>query len=87
MSYRRWAFVSGGYRLIDTYGNLRKSQCLSGNSGGFITTVITHLLPPSARITRWQLGSDSSIPGVGWAWIASGPSSEYTLPALVRRCS
>jgi hypothetical protein len=65
------SFVSGGYNytLSSAYGNpLGGRHAWSGNSGGFITTLIN--LPASASgqsvRLRWRCGSDSSVKGNGW---------------------
>jgi uncharacterized repeat protein (TIGR01451 family) len=68
------SFVSGGYNyaLSSSYGNpLAGRQAWSGNSGGFITTLVN--LPAAASgqtiQLRWRCGSDSSLsaPGApGW---------------------
>ncbi|MGO8925643.1 MAG: immunoglobulin domain-containing protein [Limisphaerales bacterium] len=65
------SFVSGGYNytLSSSYGNpLAGRQAWSGNSGGFITTLVN--LPAAASgqtiQLRWRCGSDSSVSGTGW---------------------
>ncbi len=65
------SFASGGYnRTISTqYNNpLAGRQAWSGNSGGFITTVVNL---PAAAVgqniqLRWVCGTDSSVNGAGW---------------------
>jgi PKD repeat protein len=64
-------FVTGGYSstISGAYGNpLGGRQAWTGNSGGFITTILT--LPASAAGQnvqfRWRCGSDSSIGASGW---------------------
>ena len=64
-------FVSGGYNLTisRSFGNpLRGRQAWSGNSGGFITTVVN--LPASAAGQtiqfRWSCGTDNSTASAGW---------------------
>lgn len=70
------SFVSGGYN--GTLGNfascsatpnpLADRAAWTGNSGGYITSVVT--LPASANgqnvQLRWRMGSDCSQAGVGW---------------------
>jgi uncharacterized repeat protein (TIGR01451 family) len=65
------SFVSGGYNytLSSLYSNpLAGSQAWSGNSGGFITTLVN--LPAAASgqtiQLRWRCGSDNSNNGPGW---------------------
>ncbi len=65
------SFASGGYtRTISTlYGNpLAGRQAWSGNSGGFITTVVN--LPAAAAgqsvQLKWRCGTDSSVSSTGW---------------------
>jgi PKD repeat protein len=65
------SFVSGGYdhTISSSFSNpLAGRQAWSGNSGGFITTIVN--LPASASgqaiQLRWRCGSDSSVSSVGW---------------------
>lgn len=64
------SFVSGGYNatLSGTSNPLTGRAGWSGNSGGFITTVVN--LPASAGgqniQLRWRLGSDASVGATGW---------------------
>jgi hypothetical protein len=65
------SFVSGGYNytLSSYYSNpLSGRQAWSGDSGGFIATVVN--LPPAASgqtiQLRWLCGSDDSISAPGW---------------------
>ena len=65
------SFVSGGYNytLSTIFGNpLGGRQAWSGNSGGFITTVVN--LPAAAAgqsiQLKWRCGSDDSNNGPGW---------------------
>jgi hypothetical protein len=69
------SFVSGGYNsVIDTgYASpLAGRPAWSGNSGGFITTLVN--LPPGAGgqtiQLRWRCGTDNSNGSSGW-WIDS----------------
>jgi hypothetical protein len=66
-------FVSGGYShtSINTgFGNplLPSRPTWSGNSNGFVTTVVN--LPASASgqsvVLRWRIGTDSSVSAQGW---------------------
>jgi|GEM_PF-576807 len=64
-------FVSGGYTrtLSSSYNNpLSGRSAWTGNSGGFIATLIN--LPPAAAgqsiQLRWRCGSDSGVSGAGW---------------------
>jgi hypothetical protein len=63
--------VRGGYnRTISTDRGspIAGHRAWSGNSGGFITTVIN--LPavqmPAGVIVRWRMASDNSTPSEGW---------------------
>ena len=65
------SFVSGGYisTLPSSYGNpLAGRLAWTGNSGGFISTVVN--LPPAASgqviRLRWRCGSDSNTGTAGW---------------------
>jgi hypothetical protein len=65
------SFVSGGYTntISSSYGNpLGGRQAWSGNSGGFITTLVN--LPASAENQvvqfRWQCGTDNGNGNSGW---------------------
>ncbi|HEX4647133.1 MAG TPA: proprotein convertase P-domain protein, partial [Verrucomicrobiae bacterium] len=65
------SFASGGYtRTISSqHGNpLAGRQAWSGNSGGFITTVVN--LPPAAAgqsiMLKWRCGTDQSTGAGGW---------------------
>ena len=65
------SFVSGGYNsaLSTAYSNpLGGRQAWSGNSGGFITTLVN--LPATAsgqtNQLRWRCGSDDSVGSTGW---------------------
>jgi hypothetical protein len=65
-------FLSGGYAaaaLDATTGNpLGGRFAWTGNSGGYVTTVVN--LPPSAAgssvVLRWRMGSDEAVGGTGW---------------------
>jgi hypothetical protein len=63
------SFSSGGYnRTIsaDRGSPIAGRQAWSGNSGGFICTIVTlPLLPPGGRF-RWRMASDNSGSGEGW---------------------
>jgi Trypsin-like peptidase domain len=65
------SFVTNGYnQTISTYyqNPLAGRNAWSGNSGGFVTTIVD--LPPAAAggtvQLRWRLGSDNSAGAVGW---------------------
>ena len=65
------SFVTGGYNLTisRSFGNpLRGRQAWSGNSGGFVSTVVN--LPASAAgqsvQLRWSLATDNSTVSTGW---------------------
>jgi PKD repeat protein len=64
-------FASGGYNktISSTHNNpLAGRQAWSGNSGGFITTILnlpTAALGHSVRF-RWRCGTDDSTAGNGW---------------------
>jgi hypothetical protein len=65
------SFAGGGYTrtISSSYGNpLAGRQAWSGNSGGFITTLID--LPAAAAgqpiQLRWRCGTDSSVAAAGW---------------------
>ncbi len=65
------SFVSGGYNYTVSgyYSNpLAGRQAWSGNSGGFITTVVNLPSAASGQIIqlRWLCGSDDSISAPGW---------------------
>ena len=64
------SFVAGGYNstLIDGWGPLPGRDVWSGNSGGYIDTVVNL---PSAAIghtvqLHWIIGSDTFVGAVGW---------------------
>jgi hypothetical protein len=78
------SFVVGGYdRTIgtDRGSPIAGRQAWSGDSGGFITTVVN--LPPNQAlqtVLRWRMASDSSGSGEGWrvdtievTWCQGGP--------------
>jgi hypothetical protein len=82
-------FISGGYnRTISTDRGspIAGRRAWSGNSGGFITTVV--VLPgivPGGTL-RWRMASDKSGSGEGWridtidvTWCQGGPSCTPTL--------
>ena len=65
------SFIAGGYNktISRSFGNsLRGRQAWSGNSGGFINTIV-NLPDSSAGKTvqlRWSCGTDSSVSSAGW---------------------
>ena len=85
------AFRSGGYnRTIspDRGSPIAGLQAWSGNSGGFITTVLGLNVPPviSVRL-RWRMASDTSGSGEGWrvdnvtfTWCSGPPGTPYPTP-------
>ncbi|HWQ90376.1 MAG TPA: hypothetical protein VN673_01805, partial [Clostridia bacterium] len=65
------AFVSGGYNKVvaASYGNvLAGRDAWSGNSGGFITTIIDlpETLMNQPVTLRWRCGSDDATRRTGW---------------------
>jgi hypothetical protein len=86
------AFLMGGYnRTISTDRGspIAGRQAWSGNSGGFITTVVNLppvQLPPGV-IVRWRMASDNSGSGEGWrvdtvkiSWCHGPPCTPRPLP-------
>ena len=64
------AFVVGGYNCTiatDRGSPIAGRQAWSGNSGGFITTVVNvpNFQTPSTKL-RWRMASDSTGSGEGW---------------------
>lgn len=90
-------FLMGGYnRTISTDRGspIAGRQAWSGNSGGFITTVIN--LPPvqipPGVIVRWRMASDTSGSGEGWrvdtvriTWCHGPPCTPKPLPTPRQR--
>jgi hypothetical protein len=63
------SFVMGGYnRTISTDRGspIAGRQAWSGNSGGFITTVVNLPAVQSVARLRWRMASDNSGSGEGW---------------------
>jgi len=63
------SFVIGGYnRTISTDRGspIAGRQAWSGNSEGFITTVVNLPYIPTGGRLRWRMGSDNSGSGEGW---------------------
>jgi len=63
------SFVTGGYNATIGTGTgspIAGRQAWSGNSGGFITTIVN--LPPelAGATLRWRMGSDNSVSSEGW---------------------
>ena len=90
------AFASGGYnRAIspDRGSPIAGLQAWSGNSGGFITTVINLNAPPVTSVRlRWRMASDTSGSGEGWrvdnvifTWCAGPPGTPKPLPTPRQR--
>jgi hypothetical protein len=66
------SFVSGGYNftISSSYSNpLAGRQAWSGNSSGFITTVVQLPLAAAGQNIqlRWRCGTDNSVTGSGWS--------------------
>lgn len=63
-------FVTGGYnRTLNSSGNpLSGRQAWSGNSSGFVTTIVNLPAAAAGQTVRfkWRCGTDSSIGGTGW---------------------
>src|SRR4029077_11858112 len=62
-------FVQGGYnRTISTDRGspIAGRQAWSGNSEGFITTVVNLPIVPTGTRLRWRMASDTSGSGEGW---------------------
>jgi hypothetical protein len=63
------SFVSGGYNrtiATDRGSPIAGRQAWSGNSGGFITTVVNPTLVQTVARLRWRMASDTSGSGEGW---------------------
>jgi hypothetical protein len=63
------SFVMGGYnRTISTDRGsaIAGRQAWSGNSGGFITTVVNLAFVPTGARLRWRMASDNNGSGEGW---------------------
>jgi len=63
------SFVTGGYnRTISTDRGspIAGRQAWSGNSGGFITTVVNLPIVPTGFRLRWRMASDTSGSSEGW---------------------
>jgi len=63
------SFVIGGYnRTISTSRGspIAGRQAWSGNSGGFITTVVNLPIIPTGFMLRWRMASDTSGSNEGW---------------------
>lgn len=90
------SFVMGGYNR--TIASARGSpiagrQAWSGNSQGFITTVVSLPLVVNARL-RWRLASDNTGSGEGWrvdtvtiSWCAGPPCTPTPRPTPAPRPS
>jgi hypothetical protein len=78
------SFVSGGYNytLSSLFSNpLAGRQAWSGNSGGFITTLVNLPAAGSGQTIqlRWRCGSDNGVSGTGWyVDTASVTSTSFT---------
>jgi len=81
-------FISGGYnRTISTDRGspIAGRRAWSGNSGGFITTVVALPGIVPGGVLRWRMASDNSGSGEGWridtidvTWCQGGPSCTPT---------
>jgi hypothetical protein len=83
-------FIMGGYNRIvstDRGSPIAGRLCWSGNSNGFITTVVglPGIIP--GGLLRWRMASDNSGSGEGWrvdtvdvTWCQGGPSCTPTPP-------
>ena len=63
-------FVTGGYNrtiATDRGSPLAGRQAWSGDSEGFITTVVNLPFMPAGGRLRWRMASDSSGSGEGWS--------------------
>ena len=63
------SFVTGGYNrtiATDRGSPLAGRQAWSGDSAGFITTVVNLPFMPAGGRLRWRMASDSSGSGEGW---------------------
>src|SRR6478672_1262549 len=63
------SFVIGGYNRtisIDRGSPIAGRQAWSGNSEGFITTVVNLPFLPTGGRLRWRMGSDTSGSNEGW---------------------
>lgn len=91
------AFLIGGYnRTISTQRGspIAGRQAWSGNSGGFITTVVNLppvQIPPGVKV-RWRMASDNSGSGDGWrvdtvkiTWCHGPPCTPKPLPTPRQR--
>ena len=63
------SFITGGYNATIATGTgspIAGRQAWSGNSGGFITTIVS--LPPElgGAVLRWRMASDNSGSSEGW---------------------
>jgi hypothetical protein len=82
------SFVVGGYnRMISTDRGspIAGRQAWSGNSEGFITTVVNLPIIPAGGRLRWRMASDTTGPGEGWrvdtvniSWCAPAPCDTPT---------
>jgi hypothetical protein len=82
------SFAMGGYNRsisTDRGSPIAGRQAWSGNSGGFITTVVDLPFVPAAGRLRWRMASDMSGSSEGWrvdtvniAWCAPVPCPTST---------
>lgn len=86
------SFVSGGYNFFlgSGYGNpLAGRRAWSGNSDGFITTIVNLPVAAAGRSVqfRWRCGTDGSIGGPGWrvdsiALVTRGCCADFSPPII-----
>jgi hypothetical protein len=84
------SFVVGGYNrtiATDRGSPIAGRQAWSGNSKGFITTVVNLPFISTGGRLRWRMASDNSGPNEGWrvdtifiAWCAPAPCETPTPP-------
>ena len=89
------SFVSGGYNrtiATDRGSPIAGRQAWSGNSNGFISTVVNLPFFQTTGRLRWRMASDSSGSGEGWridtveiAWCAGPPCTPRPLPTPAPR--
>ena len=63
------SFVSGGYNrtiATDRGSPIAGRQAWSGNSQGFITTIVNLPFIPTLAMLRWRMASDNGGSGEGW---------------------
>jgi hypothetical protein len=91
------SFVTGGYNrtiAMDRGSPIAGRQTWSGNSGGFITTVVNLPTVQLPAKLRWRMASDSSGSGEGWrvdtvsiSWCVGPPCTPRPRPTPAPRPS